>query len=229
MRLPPRTISALLCVFVVLLPPARYPSRRDIGRDVRYVRRAECEYRGITGSFEDVTRAYVLETYDGSELIGWKGEPSRSNPESETLVTAWYRVDEAKPVVEAIVPDSMRTLRRHASPRLPIIWRYGTLAGVRIEAANDYARDAIAVFRLTVDRFIRSMVVAESDLVLRTAPAPNADIAHRVGAGTVLLREIPLASATPVATNWSYVRVPSTTRCGWAPTERLKPVQEDER
>lgn len=231
MHLPFRTVSTvsgvIIFLLVLLLPlPVRLPER-DVHRDIQAVRQAECRYRGIAATFQDATRAYLLETYEEGEVIRWQGEPSPRNPESETLVTAWCRVGPAKPVKSSVVPDSTIALRRGAGRRIPVTWRYGTLAAVQIDPANDFARDAIDVFRLTVDRFIRAMAVIDTNAKLRRTASALAPAVEEVAGGTVLLREDPPDTMTP-APGWCYVRIPSTRRRGWIEAERLITVEDEQ-
>jgi hypothetical protein len=229
-RLPPRTVStalglALFLVVVLLPRPARLPDR-DLSRDLEALQQTECEYRGITATFRELTRAYVLETYAEGELLRWDAELSPRNPDSETLVTAVFRVGSAKPVINPVVPDSIIALRTHSAPQLRVSWRYSSLASVRINAANDFARDALAVFRLTVDRFIGTMVVTRAAVRLRDAPAADASTIGEAAENAVLLLA-PHPSATPVAAGWSYVRIPSTATQGWVRTDRLIVVEDE--
>jgi hypothetical protein len=212
---------------LVLLPRPGTGPRRDVSRDVEGLRQAEGEYRGITATFEDMTRTYILEAYDGGDVVRWEGEPSPRNPDTETLVTAWCRLGKPRAVTDYPLPDSIRALREQAGPLAPVVWRRSTLAAVRIEAGNLLAQDALAVFRFTVDRFVRSMVIADQGVVLRSAAALDGPVVRRVEPKTVLLREEAPAAAPPPP-GWSYVRVPSTPDRGWVETDRLASVRNDQ-
>ncbi len=219
-------LGLVLFLLIVLLPSPFGPPERDVTRDVYRLRQAECRYRGIPATFQDATQAYLLETYTEGEVLRWEGRPSPHNPDTETLVTAWCRVGAAKPVLDPVVPDSIRQLRRQAGSRIPVTWSYNTLAKVRIDAVNDFARDAIAVFRMTVDRFIRSMVLTDRPVTLRAAAALAAAPVYQVDSGIVLLRESP-PDSLPGAPGWTHVRVPATRHRGWVLTEKLTKIEDD--
>ncbi len=196
--------------------PAPNPSlRRDRDRDLAALRQSECEYRGITATYDELTRAYILATYQGGQLVRWQTQPSPQNPDSETLVTAIFSI-------ESVLADDERTfiraLRQKAPPQLAITWRYSTLAAKRIAPANDYARDALETFTHTVNDFIARMVVATADLELAEAPflAPNDSL--RIDKGTALLIE-------DRRRGWVLVRQPSTTLRGWVDSTFLESVE----
>jgi hypothetical protein len=108
-----------------------------------------------------------------------------------------------------------------------VVWSYSTLASVRINAANEFARDALAVYRLTVDRFIAQMVVAVGPLELHGTPSHEAACIASVQGGTVLLAEHAPDSVAAGPT-WSYVRIPSTATLGWVQTDRLIAVDDEQ-
>ena len=190
------------------------------------LRQAECEYRGITASFEDVTRAYLVEAYEGGRIVRWEGRAGSGDPGTQTLVTAWCQPGSPRPVSDYELPDSIRALRAGAGELAPVTWRYSTLGAVRIEAANLLAQDALAVFRFTVDRFVRSMAVTSQSLAVRAAADPEAPVVRWVDANAVLLREDPPAAAA-TAGGWSYVRVPSTPDRGWVEADKLTWVSDE--
>lgn len=196
--------------------PSFGPSaRRDIDRDLVALRQAECEYRGITATYEDLSRAYILATYTGGQLVRWRVQASPQNPDSETLVTAIFSVESVLANDERAF---IRALRQKALPHVGITWRYSTLAATRITPANDYARDALETFTHTVNDFVARMVVAKSDLALAEAPFLTPNDRLRVDKGTALLVE----SRQP---GWALVRQPSTTLRGWVNTTYLESVE----
>ena len=89
--LKPRGVAAVVVVAAAFIPGSAYRVERNLPLDIELVRSAECEYRGITASFEELTRAYALKAYDGSELLGWEARPGQ-NPDTEALVTGRFRV-----------------------------------------------------------------------------------------------------------------------------------------
>ena len=221
----PLPVGVLLCLLVVLVPQPSPAPRRDVGRDVDRLRQAECEYRGITATFEDLTRAYLLEAYQDGEVVRWEGQPARGNPEYESVVTAWCRAGGPRPSRERTVPAAAAARRSAAGGRFPVRWRYGTLAAVRIEPANEFASDALAVFRATVDRLVRSLVIVEEATPLRADPAADAAVLRQVEAGSVLVKEEAPAGAA-AAPGWCFVRVPATPERGWIASDRLAPVDD---
>ena len=207
-------INAL--ILALMLVPAPGPSIcRDRDRDIAALRRAECEYRGITATYDELTRAYVLQTYSEGQLLRWQTRPSPQNPDSETLITALFSVDQRTGEDER---EYIRQLRDDAPPHLGITWRYSTLAATRISPANDYARDALETFTQTVDAFIARMVVARQDLTLRSEPSTKARADLSIALGTVLLVE-------DRRSGWLKVRLPSSTTIGWTLEQQVEPVE----
>ena len=100
-----------------------------------------------------------------------------------------------------------------------VTWRYSKLATVRVAPHGDLARDAMAVFRATVDSFVERMVYAPGGSVLRADPDPSAPVLARIEAGAVLLVEEERAG---------YVRVrqPPATAAGWLERGKVRAVEE---
>ena len=188
-----------------------------MARDINGLQRAECEYRGIVARFDELTRAYILQAYEDGQLLRWQAQPSPYNPETETLVTAIFTA--AGPKASAPVPELAHLRSQSGTTGAGVTWRYSRLAAVRIEPHGDLARDAIAVFRATVDSFVERMVYAPTGGVLRTAPAPSAPVLARIEAGAVLLVEEERAG---------YVRVrqPPATAAGWLEQKQVRAVEE---
>ena len=186
-----------------------------MARDIDALQRAECEYRGIAARFDELTRAYILQAYEAGQLLRWQAQPSPYNPETETLVTAVFTA--AGPKASAPVPE-LAHLRTQSEAAAGITWRYSRLAAVRIAPHNDLARDAMAVFRATIDGFIERMVYAPTGGELRTAPAPSAPVLTRVEAGAILLVEEERAG---------YVRVrqPPAAAAGWLEQRQVRSVE----
>lgn len=209
---PAANALALVLIFMPTLGPS---VRRDTDRDLAALRQSECEYRGITATYDEVTRAYILAVYSKGQLVRWQAQPSPQNPDSETLVTAIFSI-------ESILKDDerafIRSLRKKAPPHVGITWRYSTLAATRIAPANDYARDALETFTHTVNDFMARMVVSTADLQLAEAPFLNPNDSLRVDKGTALLVE-------DRHQGWARVRQPSTTLSGWVDTTLLEPIE----
>lgn len=210
-----RILKTVLAPALVLFPSPNPGVVRDMARDIDALQRAECEYRGITARFDELTRAYILQAYEGGQLLRWQAQPSPYNPQTETLVTAVFTA--AGPKASAPVPE-LAHLRVHSEAAAGITYSYSRLAAVRIAPHGDLARDAMAVFRATVDGFIERMVYAPTGGALRTAPAPTAPVLARVEAGAVLLVE-------EVRAGYVRVRQPPAAKAGWLAQEHVQAVE----
>jgi hypothetical protein len=191
-----------------------------MAREIGGVQQGECEYRGITSTFEELTRVYVLQVYQGGKLVRWEASPSPQNPDTETLVAGVFTVDSLKVSLRE-PPAEIARLRRAAPPAIGVVWRYSTLGAIRITAANEYAVDALAVFRQTIDDFIARMVVTTGPAVLRQGPGPDFPVVERFAAGTVFLRQ----EGEPAAPGWTYARLPSSQVVGWLENENLRALE----
>ena len=211
-----RTLKTVLAPALILLPSPNPSVVRDMARDIDSLQRAECEYRGIAARFDELTRAYILQVYEGGQLLRWQAQPSPYNPETETLVTAVFTA--AGPKAAAPVPE-LAHLRAHSGVSAGVTWRYSKLAAVRVAPHGDLARDAMAVFRATVDGFVERMVYAPAGGALCAAPAPSAPVLARVEAGAVLLVEEERAG---------YVRVrqPPAAAAGWLERRHVRAVEK---
>lgn len=208
--------ASALTIALILVPFANSTPKRAVGNDLLSLRKAECSYRGITATYEEITEAYILENYARGTVLRWRVHPSPHNPDSESLVTAIYQVEgppkkDGRPFIDR--------LRSSAPPSLAITWRYSSLAAIRIEPANNYASDALESFTHTVDSFISRMVITVEDIVLSTTPNGTSSGDQYVPKGTVLLVEGREES------NWVEVRQPSSPLSGWAPTASLISVE----
>lgn len=207
--------TSALTIALILVPFASSAPKRAVGNDLPSLQKAECLYRGITATYEEVTEAYILENYARGIAAGWHVQPSPHNPDSESLVTAIYQVEgppkkDGRPFIDH--------LRQSALPNINITWRYSSLAAIRIEPANDYARDALESFTRTVDSFIARMVITVEDIALSTEPNSMPSGGQYVAEGTVLLVEKREAG-------WVEVRKPSSSLSGWAPAISLQSVE----
>ncbi len=211
-----RIFKTVLAPALVLLPSPNPSVVRDMDRDIDALQRAECEYRGIVARFDELTRAYILQAYEDGQLLRWQAQPSPYNPETETLVTAVFTA--AGPKASAPLPE-LAHLRAQSGAGAGVTWRYSKLAAVRIAPHGDLARDAMAVFRATVDDFVERMVYAPAGGELRAAPDPNAPVLAHVEAGAVLLVEEERAG---------YVRVrqPPATAAGWLERKQVRVVEK---
>jgi hypothetical protein len=208
-----RIFKAVLAPTLVLLPSPNPSVERDMALDIEGLQRAECEYRGIVARFDELTRVYILQAYEDGQLLRWQAQPSPYNPETETLVTAVFTA--AGPKASAPAPE-LAHLRVLGGG---ITWRYSKLAAVRVAPHGDLARDAIAVFRATVDSFVERMVYAPADGVLRAAPDPSAPVIGRIEAGAVLLIE-------EERVGYVRVRQPPATAAGWLERKQVRVVEK---
>ena len=96
MYLATQILKSALVPILILLPAPGPSIERDMAKDIDRLQRAECEYKGITASFDELTRAYILKVYEQGELLRWQAEPSPFNPETETLVTAVFSAKRQK-------------------------------------------------------------------------------------------------------------------------------------
>ena len=211
MYLAAQILKTTLVPALVLLPSPDPGVKRDMARDIGQLQRAECEYRGITASFDEVTRAYILQVYEGGLLLRWQAQPSPFNPETETLITAVFTATGQK----APAPNPEIARFRAGSQAEGITWRYSTLAATRISAHGDYAQDAMTVFRITVDDFVDRMVYAPTAVALRDATSPAGEVLAQIEAGTVLLVEEEREA-------WLHVRRPSSKETGWLPRSQVR-------
>ena len=194
-------VKAALVPALVLLPPPLPGTHRDAAREIGLLQRAECVYRGIAASYDEVTRAYLVEAYKGGRLIRWQARPSPYNPETETLVTA---------VFTAAEPGNAR-------PSAGVTWRYSTLAATRISAHGRHAQAALATFRHAVDGFVDRMVYAPAAGALHADPSTAAAPVAEFTAGAVMLIE-------EARNDWLRVRLPPSSQTGWLPREWTGPV-----
>jgi hypothetical protein len=201
----PRHLAVLLVLAAPFVPRTPDPVERNAALDIELVRSAECEYKGITASFEDLTRAYALKVYEDPHFEGWEARPNPHHPETEALVAGRFTVKGVRPGA----PDARRAeLRRDAGDDLAVTWLLNGMAGVRVTPHDEYARDAIEVFSHTVDDMLRRMVFVTQPSTLRHSPDASADSLRSLDVGQVLLRE-------QRDGGWLYVRIPSTRTRGW--------------
>ena len=213
-----RIPALLVFAAIPLIPDPPAPVERLPAIDVERVRAAECEYRGITASFDEITRAYALTAFDNPRLQGWHARPNPAFPETEALVTARFLVDGARPP-EAGDPDPVAAPRPPADGTLEVTWRLNTLAAIPVNAFDDHARGALDSFRRTVDGMLARMVYLARPAGLRAFP--GASDSTRLEAATVLLLE---DDADDRSQGWTRVRVPADTTAGWVRSDLLRPV-----
>ncbi len=208
--------ALLIFAAIPLIPDPPAPVERVPALDLESVRSAECEYRGITASFDEITQAYALTTFQNPRLQGWEARPNPASPETEALVTASFLVDGVRPPEDgAEVPD----VRRRVGETLRVTWRLNNLAAVPVNSFDDFARDALDSFRRTVDAYLERMVYLAWPAGLRASP--GAADSTRLEAATVLLLE---EDPDSLGGGWTRVRVPADTTAGWVRSDLLRPV-----
>ena len=194
---------------IPLIPDPPPPVERAPDLDVESVRAAECEYRGITASFDEITRAYALTDFDNPRLQGWQARPNPASPETEALVTASFLVAGNPPPAPG----------RGTDQTLEVTWRLNSLAAVPVNPFGGHARGALDSFRRTVDGLLGRMVYLAGPAGLRASP--GAADSTRLEAATVLLLE---EHADGPTDGWTRVRVPADTTAGWVRSDLLRPV-----
>lgn len=206
-------IAVLALCAVLLIPAPGHRVERSSNLDVELVRSAQCQYRGISATFEELSRAYALSVYENPTFVGWKAVPNPTHPDVEALVSCRFRVEGL-----ADRSDSpKRALREQVVDELSVTWCLNNMASIAITPHDDYARDAVDVFQTTIDGFIGRMVFVTESATLRDGPDPQHPVIETVEFGTVLLREQSQAA-------WSSVRVPSTRVSGWLLSDQLVDV-----
>lgn len=215
---PARDLGLFLCAALTLAPSPGQRIQRNGALDISRVKAAQCEYRGITASFEELTRAYAIAVYREPALVRWATRPSPRDPEHEALVTGIFTAEGLKGVLPENGP--FRDARAQALPSFGVTWRLSDLGTVRIAADDEYAQDALATFQKTVDSLLAQMVYSLEPVQLRAAPAPDQQILATVEAGTALMREEERAG-------WVRVRIPTTTTSGWLPEDQLRALSHE--
>ncbi len=214
---PPKNLGFLLCAALTLAPAPGQRIERNSALDINRVKAAQCEYRGITASFEELTRAYAIEVFEEAHFAGWQTRPSPRDPEHEALVIGVFTARGLKPLPET---TPYLDARRQALPSFGVTWSLGDLGAQRIAPYDDYARDALATFRQTVDTHLARMVFTLEPAQLRAAPGPEHPVEATISPGTALLREEERAG-------WMRVRIPATTTVGWLPTELVRTLRDE--
>jgi len=214
----PRDLGFLLCAALTLAPSPSQRFVRNGALDITRVKSAQCEYRGITASFEELTRAYAITVYQEAEFVGWETRPSPRDPEHEALVTGVFTALGLKPFTDETTPYA--EVRRQALPSFGVTWSLGELGVQRIAAYDDYARDALAIFTRTIDEQLALMVYSLEPAQLRAGPGADQPVRATVSPGTALLRE-------EEAQDWTRVRVPATNTTGWVLRDQLRTLAHE--
>lgn len=209
-------LAGLLVVAAIPLIPSRPdPVERVAELDIELVRSAECRYRGITASFDELTRAYALTTFVDAELEEWTSWPNPNHPDTEALVRGRFRVAGIKADAPAARGALTTEQRAAVEDVVDVTWMLSTVASVQVQTHSPLAQDALDVFRMTIDRLLDRMVYINDGADL--LDAPDGVPLTRLTAGTLLLHE---QDQGP----WSFVRVPSDTTAGWVLQDLLRPV-----
>ena len=216
-----RRATGLLLGAVVLLAPTVPPTaQRNGSADIVRLKTANCEYRGITATFAELTQAYALEAYLNPRLLRWQARTSPHNPDGESLVTAVFSTDGPNPDSPASAQAS--SAREEAGTTLAVTWRFNDMNGVQITPYDTYARDAVDVFRRTVQDFLAQMRLTRRRIPLRQGAGAEFAALDTLEAGAVLLEKEQRAG-------WSHVRLPSLPVSGWIPTRHLQGLADADR
>ena len=211
LRSSPTYLAAAVLLAVVLVPDPGKRFERNVELDIELVRSGECDYKGIVATFEELSRAYALKIFENPEFLGWTARANPSNPEAEALVSCRFHVDDV--VVTAATDSAFSPTRLASIPDLEVTWRLTTLSAIRIDAYGNAARDALGVFRETVDEFLDNvLMVHASSAYLRQGPDSSYAIVDSVLAGTAVIREA-------IDGAWTRVRISSTAAVGWLPND----------
>lgn len=215
---PARDLGLFLCAALTLAPSPGQRIQRNSALDISRVKAAQCEYRGITASFEELTRAYAISVYQEPALVRWETYPSPHDPEHEALVTGIFTAKGLKVPLPEDAP--FREARDQALPSFGVIWRLNELGMMRITAHDTYAQDALATFQRTVDSLLAQMVYSLDPVQLRAAPAPDQQVVATLEPGTALMQEEERGT-------WVRVRLPATTTTGWVPQDQLRALSHE--
>ena len=208
-------MGLLIVAAIPLIPSRPAPVERVSELDIELVRSAECRYRGITASFDELTRAYALTVFADAELEDWTSWPNPNHPDTEALIRCRFRISGHK----ADAPQARGAVtaehRAAVADVLDVTWMLSTVASVQVQPHTPLGQDALDVFRMTVDRLLDRMVYVNDDVDL--LDAPNGVAVAQLTAGTLLLREQHEGA-------WAFVRVPSDTTAGWVADRVLRVV-----
>ena len=213
----PRATGLLLGALVLLAPTVPPTAQRNGPADIVRLKTANCEYRGITATFAELTQAYALEAYRSPQLLRWQARTSPHNPDGETLVTALFSIDGPRPDSPAY--GDAAEARQQAGSTVAVTWRFNDMNGVQITPYDAYARDAVHVFRQTVEGFLAEMHLTRRRTPLRHGAGTEYDAVDTLEAGVVLLEKEQRAG-------WSRVRSTSTSATGWLPTRDLQALAD---
>ena len=126
----PRCLAVLVVFAALFLPAPNAPVERNAQLDVELVRSAECEYRGITASFEELSRAYALRVYREARFLGWEARPNPRHPEAEALVAGTFSVAGLQDEPPASWGRGPR-IRDSVGDRVAVTWCLNNLGVVR--------------------------------------------------------------------------------------------------
>jgi hypothetical protein len=208
-------LGLFIAAAIPLIPDRPVPVERHSELDIELLRSAECQYRGISASFDELTRAYALTVFEEAELQDWTSRPNPNHPDTEALIRCRFLVSGRK----ADAPEARGSLtaehRAAVSDIVDVTWKLSTVASVQVQPGSALGQDALDVFRLTVDRLLDRMVYLNEAVHL--LDAPDGVAVGKLTPGTLLLRE-------ELAGTWAFVRVPSDTTAGWVPDAELRSV-----
>ena len=209
-------MGAATAAALLLVPGPMRQTEHDTTLDLQRFLRTECEYKGIVATFGEVTRAYALKVYDRPRLLRWEAQPNPHSPETETLITGVFSADSLKEYAHAVQSD-IAAARKEALPVFGVTWRLKTLGALRVSDYDLYARDALDVFRHTVEDLLDQIVLVTHASTIRVGAGAGFTKIKEVEAGTMLFEKRRQGQ-------WSYVRIPESKTVGWVERHNLRAV-----
>ena len=210
-----KVLSVCMVLAGIALPRTNPKVERSMTEAILSMRTTECEYRGIKTTFENMTKAYGLQAFSGTEFLGWEAEPDPDDPLVDTLVRGRFRTED---VADTSNGDSGER-RRRGVPSLEVSWRGCGLGEVDIVPDDFFARDAVQVFKDLVDGFLARTFVTLRNVQLRDGPGLEYEFAREVEAGKAL-------TEVERRGDWWRMRIPATDLEGWVERWNLKSVEE---
>lgn len=206
--------AAAVVLAGIALPRTNPEVERSTAEAVLSMRTTECEYRGIKTTFENMTKAYGLQVFEGVEFLGWEAEPDPDDPLVDTLVRGRFRTEGVADTSSAYVEER----RGRGVPTLEVTWRVGGLGELDIVPEDFFARDAVQVFKSLVDGFFKRTFVTLRNVQLRDGPGPEYDLVRKMEAGKAL-------TEVERRGDWWRMRIPATDVEGWIERWNVKSIE----
>lgn len=147
-------LKFLLSLTVLIISVSCFSESQDTAA-VNYIKNTNYVYRGISGTYEYISKIYPVSSFVGAEFVGYE---TRRDPKNSmaTLVTLRYITNgiDNDILTDKNVSIFARKKIKEAVPNLAITWRVNSLIGLKITPYNFYASDAIQVYKEGVDGII---------------------------------------------------------------------------